>query len=78
MRHEKPWDKLGISRATWYRQGKPTHIAQEEAAQLVYTSVRGIRPVRRVMRQADKNSEFAQFRVARRKSNSAIDFDDFD
>lgn len=20
----KPWEKLGISRATWYRQGKPT------------------------------------------------------
>jgi uncharacterized protein YjcR len=23
---EKPWEALGISRATWYRKGKPTEL----------------------------------------------------
>ena len=23
LMHTRPWEKLGISRATWYRRGKP-------------------------------------------------------
>jgi hypothetical protein len=78
MRREKPWGKLGILRATRYRQGKPTDITQEAAEQLIYTSAHGIGRVRRVVRQADEKvgaDQLARFRVARRKAKK-VHFDD--
>ncbi|RKV83000.1 MAG: rep protein [Neisseria sp.] len=29
---DKPWEKLGISRATWYRRGKPMPSENQEQA----------------------------------------------
>jgi transcriptional regulator with XRE-family HTH domain len=28
---DKPWEKLGISRATWYRRGKPMPSEEQQA-----------------------------------------------
>jgi hypothetical protein len=53
MRHEKPWIALGISRATWYRHGKPTTWRKvtmaEEAAMFGFPSLRSFQRVRRVL-----------------------------
>ena len=52
----KPWDEIGISRATWYRQGKPKtkqhRITQAQAAISMGISVRSIQRARRILRQA--------------------------
>lgn len=31
LTHSKPWADLGMSRATWYRRGKPTQQPEKEA-----------------------------------------------
>ena len=42
----KPWDAIGVSRATWYRHGKPTQkptrVTQEQMAKAFGVSVRTI------------------------------------
>lgn len=32
LMHAKPWEALGMSRATWYRKGKPTAQPQAQNA----------------------------------------------
>ena len=32
INRDKPWEKLGISRATWYRRGKPMPSEKEQQA----------------------------------------------
>jgi hypothetical protein len=53
---DKPWIALGMSRATWYRQGKPTEkpyrVTQKQRALIFQTSVRGIQRAARVIRLA--------------------------
>lgn len=50
----KPWEEIGVSRATWYRRGKPTtkpsKITQAQAAKLMNVSVRSVQRAVRVAR----------------------------
>jgi len=52
----RPWEALGMSRATWFRLGKPTtkpnRITQEQGAKLQNVSARSIQRARRIMREA--------------------------
>jgi hypothetical protein len=54
MRHPRPWEELGISRATWYRHGKPTakpprtNVAQA-ARNFGFPSVRTFQRLNRVL-----------------------------
>jgi hypothetical protein len=55
----EPWLALGISRATWYRLGKPEtkpvkppRVTQKQAAELMQVSVRRIQRVARISRIA--------------------------
>jgi hypothetical protein len=54
----KPWEALGMSRASWYRHGKPTEkpkrFTQAHEARKVGVSVRTIQRIHRVM-TADKD-----------------------
>ncbi len=51
-----PWLALGISRATWYRLGKPQtkpeRITQTQAAREFHVSVRNVQRARRIQREA--------------------------
>jgi hypothetical protein len=51
-----PWVAIGISRATWYRQGKPTRkayrLTQPQAAARLKVSVRSLQRANRVKRLA--------------------------
>lgn len=51
---EKPWQALGMSRATWYRRGKPTKPRMpkqtyQDIAQLTGVSVRTVQRMHRVL-----------------------------
>jgi hypothetical protein len=52
----KPWQALGMSRATWYRHGKPTErpwrLSIEQAAMVMNVSVRSIESAQRVIKFA--------------------------
>jgi hypothetical protein len=50
-----PWETIGMSRATWYRRGKPTtrptpRITQAQAAKTMNVSLRTVQRVARVLR----------------------------
>lgn len=51
-----PWLALGISRATWYRLGKPQtkpqRITQAQAARESHVSVRNVQRAGRIQREA--------------------------
>jgi hypothetical protein len=53
MRQRKPWEAIGISRATWYRHGKPTEKPPRTsvvcAARAAGESVRTYQRIMRVM-----------------------------
>jgi uncharacterized protein YoaH (UPF0181 family) len=46
MRQSKPWEMAGMSRATWYRHGKPTEkpkrYSQADVAEILGVSVRTV------------------------------------
>jgi hypothetical protein len=53
----KPWTKIGISRATWYRHNKPTtkpqrrqRMTQPQIAKALHISVRSMQRTWRVLR----------------------------
>jgi hypothetical protein len=53
----KPWEKVGVSRATWYRHGKPKtklppRRTQAQTAALAKVSVRSLQRAARVARDA--------------------------
>ena len=52
----QPWDKIGMSRASWYRHGKPTtkpvRVTQKRAAAAVGVSVRTAQRTARSAREA--------------------------
>lgn len=52
----KPWQKIGMGRATWYRHGKPTtklyRMTQQQAAVLQNVSLRSVQRASRVLRLA--------------------------
>jgi hypothetical protein len=55
QKNVKPWEKIGISRATWYRHEKPTEKPERDnladvAKQFGYPSVRSMQRALRVMR----------------------------
>jgi hypothetical protein len=55
MRH-KPWEAIGMSRATWYRHGKPEkkpyRMTQAQIAKLQGVSLRSLQRAARVLRVA--------------------------
>jgi hypothetical protein len=56
-RHQTPpWAAIGIARATWYRQGKPTkkrhRVTQPQAAAQLKTSIRSLQRTNRIKRLA--------------------------
>jgi hypothetical protein len=61
---EKPWEKVGLSRAAWYRKGKPTQVTQKPDAQL-YTGDYGMQGARQITRQGN------EYRVTRRKARKS-------
>jgi hypothetical protein len=58
MRQEPktPWERIGVSRATWYRHGKPTvkpiRITLEQTAKAMNVSLRSAQRARRIQREA--------------------------
>jgi hypothetical protein len=58
MRQEPktPWERIGVSRATWYRQGKPTtkptRITQKQLAEQWDISLRRLQRASRILREA--------------------------
>jgi hypothetical protein len=58
---DKPWEEVGISRATWYRQGKPKskryRITQAQKATIAGVSVRSIQRASRILREAPELSD---------------------
>jgi hypothetical protein len=54
MRQGKPWEAIGMSRATWYRHGKPSEkpkrITVADAARAAGVSTRTHQRIMRVMR----------------------------
>src|SRR5262245_56068707 len=53
-RKQHPWEGIGVSRATWYRHGKPKHkptrLTQPVKAEMLKISVRAIQRMARVAR----------------------------
>jgi hypothetical protein len=60
MRQPKPWQAIGISRATWYRHGKPTEKPKRssEAAQARAAGV-SLRTHQRIMRVMGADTDLA-------------------
>ena len=61
MRQEPktPWERIGVSRATWYRHGKPTtkptkptRITQKQLAEQWDISLRSVQRASRILREA--------------------------
>src|SRR5262245_27147761 len=60
----KPWEAIGMSRATWYRHGKPTEKPQL-IMDLSYTAIAGrervsVRTVQRMHRVLGADAELAR------------------
>jgi hypothetical protein len=58
-RKQKPWEAIGMSRASWYRYGKPTAkpskpMMQREIARKVGVSLRTAQRITRVLRIQDQ------------------------
>ena len=78
MRQPKPWEAIGISRATWYRHGKPTEKPRKPslaaAARAAGVSTRTAQRIERVM-AADMDLAVVMLKMAgaspdRRKRSS--------
>jgi hypothetical protein len=58
------WEEVGMSRATWYRLGKPTtkpsRVTQKQQALLLNVSVRSIQRARRIQRLSDEVNKTGQ------------------
>jgi|ERR1700757_1924619 hypothetical protein len=57
-KHHKPWEAIGMSRATWYRHGKPVKKRErmtvaKQAEMFGATSVRTFQRMMRVMQDPD-------------------------
>jgi hypothetical protein len=64
MRHlDKPWLKLGMSRATWYRRGKPTTRPRKSQSSKVAAAAFGmsLRTFQRTMRVFTKAPELGAY-----------------
>ncbi len=62
-RDQKPWERVGLSRATYYRRGKPPEVVQKAGAQMVYTADGGMQRLPEIAREIQKKPDLAQFRV---------------
>jgi hypothetical protein len=65
MRHNpKPWIAAGMSRASWYRHGKPAtkphRRTQAESARIAGVSVRTIQRIAHAMRERGRDEVWAQ------------------
>jgi uncharacterized protein YoaH (UPF0181 family) len=61
----QPWLALGMSRATWYRLGKPSEkpeerLTQKDIAEILNTSVRTIQRDRAKQREEDRKKRVAR------------------
>ncbi len=70
-RDQKPWERVGLSRATYYRHGKPPEVVQKAGAQMLYTADGGMQRLPEIAREIQKKPDLAQFRVVRRKSKKS-------
>ena len=63
----KPWLALGMSRATWYRLGKPSEkpeprLTQKDIAEILHTSVRTVQRDRAEEREKERKKRIARVR----------------
>ncbi len=70
-RDQKPWERVDLSRATYYRRGKPSEVVQKAGAQMIYTADGGMQRLPEIAREIQKKPDLAQFRVVRRKSKKS-------